>query len=70
MNFCVYFFIEKCGQEIRKILIVDYPRGKPRELSPTFFQRKAEKTNFHYFAPLSVIRLASPLIFRGEYEET
>lgn len=55
---------------IMKIFKVDYHRGKTRGISPTLFRQKRRKSNFHYLTPLSVVRLTSPLKFRGDYKET
>jgi len=61
---------------IKKILKVDQPVvwqaftvAEPRGITPTLFRPKSRKSNFPYSTPLSVNRLTSPLIFRGENME-
>ena len=56
--------------QIWKILKVDYPRGKPRAISPTLFQQKSWESNFHYFTPLFHLRRDISPENQGEYMET
>ncbi len=52
---------------IKKILNADYPRGKPRGISPSLFQQKAENRIF-IILPLSPAwGGTSPLKIRGDY---
>jgi len=54
---------------INKILKVDYFRGRAKEYLANFISARSRKSNFFYFTPPSVIRLTSPLNFRGENME-
>jgi len=55
--------------EIKKILKVDYPRGRAKGYYTNYISAQKLKIKFSLFTPLSSgnCRMTSPLNFRGEY---